>query len=280
MVKMQERQWRIEAILAGTKTASRYSDPWLDDKGRKEAADWLLHAPELQTVSIDKLCELARGTYLERDCELAAAMLTDVRLHVVPQAVPLNMVPRSRLPAKDIEKFKERLYLKPIHELDAILGWGLATWVPEPSKEPPRRRPIIDMLLANAFLPEAPYVALRGVHEYCTEALRHSWAKVCDMKAWYQSWYGATVPAGGMGMMHMGSMTGDLAELKASSDTEFDREFILQMIPHHEMAVMMASMLQSSTERPEMKQLADNIVASQSQEIEMMRSWLKTWYGQ
>ena len=45
------------------------------------------------------------------------------------------------------------------------------------------------------------------------------------------------------------------------------------------MAIMMAQMLAAATERPEMQQLADNIMTSQAREIEMMMSWLKSWYG-
>jgi len=100
------------------------------------------------------------------------------------------------------------------------------------------------------------------------------------MRAWYQSWYGSAPPSGEFGMMGgmmMEGMTGDTSELAAVSSADFDREFIEQMIPHHEMAIMMAGMLQASTERAEMKQLADNIIASQSREIEMMRSWLTAW---
>lgn len=106
--------------------------------------------------------------------------------------------------------------------------------------------------------------------------------EINDMRSWYQSWFGATPPSGGPpaggGMMHMSGMTGDVDELKSASDTDFDREFITQMIPHHEMAIMMAQMLQASTGRAEMKQLADNIITSQSREIDMMRSWLTSWY--
>ena len=118
--------------------------------------------------------------------------------------------------------------------------------------------------------------------------------EIDDMSAWYQSWYGSAVPQGGMGMMrpnvergsteasrpnvHMSGTTGEPDMLKPVSATEFDREFINEMIPHHEMAVMMAQMLAASTERAEMKQLADNITTSQSREIEMMRSWLASWY--
>jgi uncharacterized protein (DUF305 family) len=101
-----------------------------------------------------------------------------------------------------------------------------------------------------------------------------------DMRSWYQAWFGAAPPEGGMGMMHMGGMEGDTAALARVSAEEFDREFMEQMIPHHEMAIMMAQMLQASTERSEMKTLADNITTSQAREISMMRSWLKDWYGQ
>ena len=84
--------------------------------------------------------------------------------------------------------------------------------------------------------------------------------EIKDMKSWYQSWFGSTPPAGGFGMMGggiAGGMTGDTDKLARVSDAEFDREFIEQMVPHHEMAVMMAGMLQATTDRAEMKTLAD-----------------------
>ena len=112
--------------------------------------------------------------------------------------------------------------------------------------------------------------------------------EITDMRAWYQSWFDSAPPEGGMparqslgagGGMHMGGMTGEIDDLEATSAAEFDREFMEQMIPHHEMAIMMAQMLAAATERPEMQQLADNIMTSQAREIEMMMSWLKSWYG-
>jgi len=101
--------------------------------------------------------------------------------------------------------------------------------------------------------------------------------EIDDMRSWYQSWYGSAPSSGGVGMMHMGGMEGDIDVLKSVTAANFDREFLQQMIPHHEMAVMMVQMLAAGTERPEMKQLADNIRESQSREIEMMRGWLKIW---
>jgi uncharacterized protein (DUF305 family) len=105
--------------------------------------------------------------------------------------------------------------------------------------------------------------------------------EINDMTGWYEAWFGSAPPSGGGGMggMHMSGMVGDIDDLRNSSAADFDREFIDQMIPHHEMAVMMASMLQASTVRPEMKTLADAIITSQSREIEMMRGWSVAWYG-
>ena len=50
------------------------------------------------------------------------------------------------------------------------------------------------------------------------------------------------------------------------------------MIPHHQLAIMMAQMLQAGTNRPEMLQLAKNIITSQSEEITKMQGWYKNWY--
>jgi len=102
-------------------------------------------------------------------------------------------------------------------------------------------------------------------------------AEITKMQGWYQEWFGSAPPAFGHGM-HMEGMEGDLDALRSAAPEEFDREFIEQMIPHHEMAVMMAEMLQASTERQEMETLADQIITSQSREIQMMRSWLAAWY--
>ncbi len=97
------------------------------------------------------------------------------------------------------------------------------------------------------------------------------------MTSWYAEWFGATPPDGHM-EMHMMGMEGDPSSLKSISAAEFDREFIEQMIPHHEMAIMMARMLEAGTERSEMKALAENIITSQTREIKMMQSWLAGWY--
>jgi len=50
------------------------------------------------------------------------------------------------------------------------------------------------------------------------------------------------------------------------------------MIVHHEGAVEMTRALLDETNRPELTQFAKNIIAVQSEEIEMMEGWLEEWY--
>lgn len=111
-------------------------------------------------------------------------------------------------------------------------------------------------------------------------------AEIDQMRSWYKGWFNTSVPdvfentdhGMGSGMMHGGMMNNesDISTLREADP--FDKAFIEEMIPHHQMAVMMAQMLKSSTTRPEMKQLADNIIEAQTKEIEQMRNWHSQWY--
>ena len=87
-----------------------------------------------------------------------------------------------------------------------------------------------------------------------------------------------TVNTNNYGMMHggmMGGQTSDIESLKNAAN--FDEAFLQEMIPHHQMAVMMAQMLLSGSNRPEMEQLGQDIITAQESEIEQMRSWLAEW---
>jgi len=111
--------------------------------------------------------------------------------------------------------------------------------------------------------------------------------EINQMQDWYRDWFGKEVSKDskvmrGHGMqqsnnMHMGMM-GDESDLTSLEQAEdFDRAFVEEMIPHHQMAIMMASMLKVNTQRPEMIKLADDIIVAQTEEIELMRTWLREW---
>ena len=129
--------------------------------------------------------------------------------------------------------------------------------------------------------------------------------EIQEMRSWYKQWFGKEVPAHsmndmgmmgdhhnqgqgtgsgmmgqgqgmmGQGMMGQGqgmmSMKTDLDALKKAPD--FDKEFVRQMIPHHQMAVMMAQMASECASHPEIRTLAQSIITSQSAEIAQMQGW-------
>lgn len=112
--------------------------------------------------------------------------------------------------------------------------------------------------------------------------------EINQMKAWYKDWFGRELSSnkttmaqhGMMGeteSMHMGMMGDESDSTRLANAANFDVAFVEDMIPHHQMAVMMANMLKDGSGRPEMKKLADDIIAAQTKEINDMRSWLQTW---
>src|SRR5262245_6566269 len=95
--------------------------------------------------------------------------------------------------------------------------------------------------------------------------------EVAQMRAWYQQWYG-TAPAGSRMPHRSDSRALDGAR-------PFDRAFIGQMVPHHQMAVIMATMALPRVEQPELRQLLLSIIGDQSREIDNLGQWHRAWYG-
>lgn len=94
---------------------------------------------------------------------------------------------------------------------------------------------------------------------------------------------------GGMGSMMGNDQMGTMMEgqegmsggqMMGSFDEEepFDLQFIDQMIMHHQGAIMSSEHMISDSERPELRQLSENIQESQSEQIEQMQEWREEWY--
>lgn len=109
--------------------------------------------------------------------------------------------------------------------------------------------------------------------------------EIGQMRAWYKDWYGTNeVPEMDQGMMDsmmpgmdMGKMGMEAQDLSRAKP--FDRAFIDAMIPHHESAIAMARHALEQSKRPEIKQLAREIISSQQKEIDQMKRWRTAWYG-
>lgn len=92
----------------------------------------------------------------------------------------------------------------------------------------------------------------------------------------WEEWNQQGSPGMMRGMMGNRGRGTNLYTLQNAPD--FDREFIQQMIPHHQMGVMMASMALNSTQRTEIRDLAQSIIKGQTAEINKMQEWYQKWY--
>ncbi|MCX9082840.1 MAG: DUF305 domain-containing protein [Candidatus Methanoperedens sp.] len=137
------------------------------------------------------------------------------------------------------------------------------------------------ILMAEIALKQAEHEEIKGL---AVNISRTQSEENAMMREWYKSWYDKDVPvdSSSMGMGRgMGGMMDDGTDIKTLENAKpFDKEFIEQMIPHHQMAIMMATMLLQGTDRKEMKTLAQAIIDAQSREIGQMRLWYRSWYGE
>lgn len=60
---------------------------------------------------------------------------------------------------------------------------------------------------------------------------------------------------------------------------EFDKAFLAGMIVHHEGAINMANAALRNAKHQEIKNMANEIISTQSKEIEQMNNWEKQWYN-
>lgn len=73
------------------------------------------------------------------------------------------------------------------------------------------------------------------------------------------------------------SMSGMVEALKDKTGEDFDKEFVSQMIVHHQGAIDMAKLVEQNAFHKEIKDLANDIITAQTKEINMMREWQQTW---
>jgi len=78
---------------------------------------------------------------------------------------------------------------------------------------------------------------------------------------------------------HGSAQTPMVDELKIKSGDSLDAAFLDGMIVHHQQAIDMANVVLGRTKRPEIKQMAQDIISVQTKEIETMQGWLKVWFG-
>lgn len=61
---------------------------------------------------------------------------------------------------------------------------------------------------------------------------------------------------------------------------DFDRAFIDAMVPHHQSAIAMArAAKEAGLSQPELLKVANDILATQQDEIDQMQRWRQEWFG-
>lgn len=100
--------------------------------------------------------------------------------------------------------------------------------------------------------------------------------EIKQMSGWLRSW-GEPTAMPGMGGHDMAGMmsSADMAKLAGLTGNGFDREFVTMMIEHHNGAIQTARTEQNDGRNGAAKQLASNIIKSQSAEIARMANLLK-----
>lgn len=73
------------------------------------------------------------------------------------------------------------------------------------------------------------------------------------------------------------TMTGMVDSLRGKTGDDFDKAFLDSMIEHHQGAIAMAKLAKESTKHSEVRQMANDIIAAQSKEIDMMKQWQANW---
>ncbi|NEQ26316.1 MAG: DUF305 domain-containing protein [Microcoleus sp. SIO2G3] len=109
--------------------------------------------------------------------------------------------------------------------------------------------------------------------------------EIAQMQAWRTNWY----PSAGDEPMMYDAQTGQTVPMPeamtakeelGNADEQFDLRLIEALIPHLEGGIKMAQQAAQNSDRPEMKQLAQEAIDSQQQEIDRLKQWKQQWYGQ
>jgi uncharacterized protein (DUF305 family) len=103
----------------------------------------------------------------------------------------------------------------------------------------------------------------------------------CNGDSSRESRTGAGTMTGPGGMPGQGGgpgMTGGMGGSGMSMTIASEFDYLTQMIPHHEEAIVAARLLRVGTARSEMRRFAESIISTQAAEVAQMKRWLNAWY--
>jgi uncharacterized protein (DUF305 family) len=130
---------------------------------------------------------------------------------------------------------------------------------------------------------EMARVALKNAeHEEILELSRNiissQQAEIEELKSIKKEEYGTSNVPMEMSPEQMRGMGMMMDPQQLASQEPFDKAFIDAMIPHHQSAIEMAKVAYQESENDKIKELAQDIVSAQKEEIEQMKRRRQQWY--
>lgn len=126
------------------------------------------------------------------------------------------------------------------------------------------------LMMATTCEQKAVHAELR---ELCTDIRMAQAQEIQTMQSWLSSWYGTS---------HSPEIKpGDrrrMERMAALPPAAYEVEFMESMIRHHAIAIRRASVCLDRADHRELRNLCQNIIQTQLDEIRMMQTWLCEWY--
>lgn len=121
------------------------------------------------------------------------------------------------------------------------------------------------------------------IRTLASNILQTQGSEIMQMRSWQKEWgYEITMSAGHGNHGGGGTdMSGDMVEmqnkLQGLTGEAYDKEFLKQMILHHEQAVEMSKYASTNSKHQEIKDLASVVISAQKAEIAQMKQWQQEW---
>jgi uncharacterized protein (DUF305 family) len=113
------------------------------------------------------------------------------------------------------------------------------------------------------------------IRALATEIKTEQTKEIAQLKALHKQLYSAELPAGTMncmGMsMGMGGMGGMMSLESLENSPNFDQEFLRRMIDHQQMSVKMAKKAAENANEPQIRNLAQAIIKTQTAQLEKLQ---------
>ena len=105
-------------------------------------------------------------------------------------------------------------------------------------------------------------------------------AEIEELKAIKKEEFGTSNVPMEMSQEQMRAMGMMMDPQQLANREPFDKAFIDAMIPHHQSAIEMSRVALENSDNPRIKELAENIISAQQEEIEQMKQWRQQWYSE